>query len=547
LLAVAAAAAGAATGWHPAGSARGGTVVIDESHSNWEWTDIPFDTRLYGQRSLYNYALWKDWIELHHQTRVVRSPLTAADLQSASVLVIKTPTSPYDRDTVRLIERFVRNGGGLWLIGDHTNLYGMSAVLNRVAAPYGLSFAYDDLFPLDHESEDRFEPDRLWPHPMLRGIGVYPFETSCSLRVPWGARHVMLGRRLASEDVDYGHTNFFGDIRLQASERFGVFTQAAELVHGAGRVAAFSDSTNFSNFSMLWPGRRELVRNTIDWLDRTEPAWSGPVRLALAGLALALLATACALGVPAGATRAAALWICLGIQVACAAATSSWCRSGFQERPPLRAMRTIAFDTSVSRFDLPILPPVMTRRPPGWQDFSAFFINAARTGRWPEASGDLESALLHRDAVVMVLPVQPLTRARHEALASFFRRGGRLLLVDSTLETGSAAAGWAAPFGFEIQRVLRPLAGEPAPFAPALSVEVGKGIRRKVTASGAVLAWRDVGKGRMVVMLDGALCSDRALGGVYATPDPYQTSLHRTQAEALDLLLEPVQTGAAGL
>ncbi|MGQ0568273.1 MAG: hypothetical protein ACT4P5_01890, partial [Armatimonadota bacterium] len=143
---------GLAWGHRDTGSASEGRVLIDESRSDWEWTDQPFDHTRYGQRSVYNYGLWKSWIELHYPTRVTRFVPTQSDLRDTDVVIVKTPTAPYDADTIARLERFVRRGGGLYLIGDHTNLFGMSAVLNAVAAPYGIAFLHDDTFPLDHEA-----------------------------------------------------------------------------------------------------------------------------------------------------------------------------------------------------------------------------------------------------------------------------------------------------------------------------------------------------------------------------------------------------------
>lgn len=61
------------------------------------------------------------------------------------VLVFKTPTEPFTDEEVSTIERFVDQGGGLFLIGDHTNLFGMSTYLNKVAAPFRLAFRSDDV------------------------------------------------------------------------------------------------------------------------------------------------------------------------------------------------------------------------------------------------------------------------------------------------------------------------------------------------------------------------------------------------------------------
>ena len=59
---------------------------------------------------------------------------------------------------------------------------------------------------------------------------------------------------------------------------------------GKGRVAAFTDSTSFSNFCVFEPGKKELWMGMLDWLNHSNP-WIDPrYPLLLAGLVLAALA-----------------------------------------------------------------------------------------------------------------------------------------------------------------------------------------------------------------------------------------------------------------
>lgn len=548
LLAVAGALLGLHFGYRQPGILKKGRVLIDESRSDWEWTEPPFDHARYGQRSVYNYNLWKAWIDLHYATRLTRQPPTVEDLLETDVLIIKTPTTPYDPETIRRIERYVRQGGGLYLIGDHTNLFGMSTVLNGIAAPYGLRFEFDDTFPLDHEAYDIFRPRSLVAHPVLRRIESYPFETSCTLRVPWSADHLIVGRRLGAEPVDYGHINFFGNIRLDPTETFGLFTQAAAVTHGAGSVVAFSDSTNFSNFSMLWPGRRELTLNVVDWLNRAAAISAVPVQiLLLVGALTAAAGGALAASRCPKPARAAALWLGVG---ACALVAHQSSRStslAFGTPEARRPFRTVAFDTSLTSFTLEEASPILNRNSePSWDEFNAFFINAARSGVWPEVTRDLAAALRAHETVALVNPVRRPADGETRALAGFLKRGGRLLVLDSILNARSTAPLIVAPFGLTLGRELQTLDAPPRrPVVPALQTEVSDGVHRRVTRGGSVVVWREVGAGRLVVSTDAALFSDHGFGGVYNTPRDRQRDAYEAQEDLLRILLEPRAEGAS--
>ncbi|HZI94019.1 MAG TPA: DUF4350 domain-containing protein [Patescibacteria group bacterium] len=525
---------------HP-GVLKQGRVLIDESRSDWEWTDLPFDNCRYGQRSVYNYSVWRAWIEAHYTTRVTREPPDDADLREADVMIIKTPTRPYDRESLDRIERFVRQGGGLYLIGDHTNLFGMSTVLNQIAAPYGLEFQFDDTFPLDHEAYDIFRPGRL-ASPMLRGIASYAFETSCTLRIPWNARHVIIGRRLGADPVDYGHVNFFGNIRLDPSETFGLFVQTAGVVHGEGRVVAFTDSTNFSNFSMLWPGRRELTLNVIDWLNRSasprERLFDSLVGLLGMGAAVlgAWMMARCG-----KAARAALLWVAVGSYTLASVEASGLTRQEFAAPSPRQRLVTVAFDTSLSSFGLEPASPILSRSDVlSWEGFNTFFINVARSSAWPFVPGGLAQALRTADAVVIVNPVRSASVTDLGAMSGFLRKGGRLLILDSILNDRSTAARIAGAFGMDLKTALLAqdnVAGRP--IGPVLSIGTSKSTHRVVTRGGCVAVWREVGAGRIVVAGDAALLSDHAFGGVYVTPTEAQRESYRAEEELLGILLEP--------
>ncbi len=530
--------AGAGLGWRadaPA-PARRARVLIDESHSNWEWTGIPFDHARYGQRSLYNYALWRRWIELHHETRVLERTPQESDLRSADIVVIKTPTSPYEQAEIARLERFVSRGGGLYLIGDHTNLFGMSVVLNALARPYKIAFRFDDTFPLDHEEGDVFVPGLL-SHPIVNGLGPYPFETSCTLEVPWSAHHVMIGRRLGAEPVDYGHPNFFGDIRLQPSERSGLFVQAAGVEHAKGRVLAFSDSTNFSNFSMLWPGRRDLTLRILGWLAPREPAGPGgraPIWWAAA--ALAGLGGALMLRGAGHRAAAAAVWCALlaGAAGAWAGATHG---KGLGIPQPREPIRTIAFDMEHADPGLdPVSPVLGSPRGAGWDRFNALFINAARSGLWPEAAHDLSAAMRSHDRIVMVNPRRRLSSVQEAELRSWVRLGGRLLVLDSIRNEASTASGLLAPYGLAPVTALRPLAGEESATAPALDARAAPESRAVSLSGGGRAVIRRYGRGTVILAHDAALWSDFAAGGVYVAATPQREEIYRGHRGLIDLL-----------
>ena len=52
-------------------------------------------------------------------------------------------------------------------------------------------------------------------------------------------------------------------------DRFGRFVQAAVVPYGRGRIAVFSDSTLFSNFTLFASSQVDYALRTLDYLHRT--------------------------------------------------------------------------------------------------------------------------------------------------------------------------------------------------------------------------------------------------------------------------------------
>ena len=94
-------------------------------------------------------------------------------------------------------------------------------------------------------------------------------------------RAVIRSTGLRNLPADYHVSNFYPQVEDHAYSRYGAFVQLWATRRGAGRVAAFTDSTVFSNFSTFEPGKAELMLGMLEWLNHRN------VPLASATLAIA--------------------------------------------------------------------------------------------------------------------------------------------------------------------------------------------------------------------------------------------------------------------
>ncbi len=435
---------GMALAFNDPGRLKSGRVVIDETHANWEWTDIPFDTTSVGIHAEYNYRCLYDYIARHYKVARCTSGLTPSLLDTTDIVIIKTPTEPYGEDEINAIVEFVKNGGGLILIGDHTNLFGMSAYLNEIARQFGMRFRYDDTFDVATTSLTVFTPDRIAYHPSVRKVEEFSFLTSCSIDADPFVEPVMVGSGLGSEDVDYSHPNFFGNITFDLSDRFGLFLQAAARKFGEGRVLLFTDSTCFSNFCMFSDGKAEFVSGFLDYLNRKGKRFGCiPLLVGLASFSGLLLLMA-SKSLKTLSLLTGLLCLLVGIHLGSELSSALYGRLTI-----LDPGRTVLFDTNHSRagfFDYFGLSDERTSA-----DYTEFFISTQRIGFQPVATHLARLKQLAPAAVVVVEPSKHFSQDEIDMVKSYVKDGGRLLVLDSILNGTSTADELLGNFGMSLK------------------------------------------------------------------------------------------------
>lgn len=445
LAATAAAAWIVAFGFIDLGSAQRGRVLFDDSHGPWEPVATPFGPADFGQKLSYAYSSFFQLLHWHYDVeRWASGPLTDAVLANRDVLIVKTPTQPFTDAEVSAVERFVRAGGGLMLIGDHTNLFGMTTHLNKLARPFGLAFVRDDTFALPNEAQSHWREPSWLSHPVAADIRRFEFETSCTLDVPLTARAPMIGYGLGADPADYSRPGFFGNIHLDDKDDFGFFVQHAVLDYKRGRVAVLSDSTPLSNFSVFFPGRRELALSTVEFLNHrpTAARYVPFIAFLIACAALLIMLGGRQLTAPLPTACALAAGMVAGSLIALPTSRPL-------PVPPIRqAVHTVSFDRSLCD---PVLPSVLSMdEHDNATAIDTFFVAAQRLGYLPAVADDVPPRLGRGDAIVLMSPERMPDRAHLTALMRFVSRGGSLLIVDGLLQHHDATAAVAQAFGFGI-------------------------------------------------------------------------------------------------
>jgi hypothetical protein len=430
------------------GQRKNGRVLVDEYHSDWEPTERPFDTNWYGNDSGYNYACIYDYCSRFYEMSRLNNPINDAALENCDVLMVKVPTSRYTPDEITTIERFVESGGGLMLVGEHTNVFNTGVYINDIARIFGFSFRYDCLFDIDTIFTQLY-PLPLVPHPIIQNMPPLNFAVSCSVSPGKSfGRAVIRSTGLKNLPADYHASNFYPQVEDRADMRYGAFIQLWTTRHGAGRVIAFTDSTIFSNFATFEPGKAELMLGMLEWLNHRNSSFNPQPLFIFIGI----IFLACALVLSRNFGGAWFIIIGAGLLGWSIAAVSV--RAIHQYSIPLpqaqRPMVKVVMDRTVCDAILP----------------TSGFISGEKNGfgifeRWILRLGYFTSRRSGRDAftgnlLVFTHPNLTVGNEFRDELVDYVVSGGKVLILDSPENTQSTANSLLYPFGLTVNHNSRP-------------------------------------------------------------------------------------------
>jgi hypothetical protein len=544
LVALAAALVTSAIDWDPPGMRKAGRVMVVERHSEWSPTTKPYDTtwfvepRLFGESSGYNYArIYRYLQQFYEMSQLLESDaIDDATLGRCDVLVIKMPTHRYSPEEVGAVRRFVARGGGLLMIGDHTNYEGLATTMNDIIRPMGFIYRDDLLFGFHYRDDPRLRPKALpneqlnvnsaVPHPALERVPPMGFCVSCSIDPGWsGGRAAIANTGLWSMGPDYHAENYFPIPEHCPEMRYGAFVQLWAARHAAGRVLAFTDSTVFSNFCLGQPGKTELMLGMIEWLNRRSP-WLDP-RPWLLLLALPPLAVGCRM---AGARRET--WLALVAACACGWAAASWAVAAAQQRAMptpecLRPQPCVVIDRTLSQ--VPLSQGEQTQGDgAGYGLFEQWIARldcyTVRKEGAEEFSGDV---------LAVLCPSRPVTEEFQQRLERYVAAGGKLLVIDSPENKNSTADRLLGRFGLSFRRD-RPWKGRLSTVAELPVVEVDSAWQvsggKPIAALGQlpVAATAVFGRGSVTAIGFGSLWNDQRMGGDWGRqPSPEVEARYR--------------------
>jgi hypothetical protein len=542
------------------GVEKNGRVLIDEYHSQWEDTLRPLDTEWYGLLSTYNYYSWAQWLSYYYDVeKNTNNTFTQELLGGYDILILKCPTQSYTLQEIQSIKTFVDNGGGLYLIGDHTNVFGMNTFLNQVAEEFGIRFKTDATYELGTGDLSTYKPDRVFRHPIIQHVTQFDFMTSCtleptSLLASLRMENIIIGDRVTSEPGTYATENFFRESVSSPDSEYGYLLQAAAIKYGHGRVVAFTDSTVFSSFSMFTDGYPSFTLGALEYLNRVNSF----AYLNMIFLGIALISFIALIIVLRDSKKTKVLWMFLCAGLLAFSAVAPFCSYLNEQSYLLPSEKVefihVCFEQEHSSYNISLKPSATLGNDKN--NYGTFFVWTQRVGCIPSLQGTLDDSITHGDIVVIVNPAQPFIDTDAQKLTSYLERGGRVLLMDSITNTKSTANELIGNFGLWVttntndQLVYTNTTNNQSQgtighvLSPYLSITGGKQIlnttKNETVASMVEFLNTTTGHiGKLVVFVDAYSFSDAIMGGTFTEPTDQQRTIYNTEFFLFKEILKP--------
>ena len=276
----------------PSSRARRTILVHNRGGLDWDRPVFgkfgPFNSGMFGLLPVYLRANGYSFEVLDRDT------VTMDDLGNTQILVLINSPKLWAGAELEAVRNFVANGGGLLVLGDHTDVFGLMRGFNTLLNGFDIQFRFDSAYHARAgwrgclaTSADTVTSGWEAGSPMV-AIGA-------SLDLRGFARPILTGRYGHSDDGVRSNLigSYLGNYRLDQDEMLGDQVLMATTTFGRGRIVVLGDTTPFQG------GQSNSFERTsgrlLAWLSRPNSLTERPPwRIAIA---LAWLAVLCAVWV----------------------------------------------------------------------------------------------------------------------------------------------------------------------------------------------------------------------------------------------------------
>jgi hypothetical protein len=242
-------------------------ITFDESHGLWETVNAEYTPSSFGRGANYTYSLLKEYTtSLGYKTSIFSNENQELP-NKGGLFVLKMPTLALSDLFIVKITDWVRGGGSLLVISDHTDLYDSAQNINKLIT-FNSGAALSDKAVFDKNGFPN-KPNFYLSNVLAGHHGgndvFFPWQTGTSINsAPLiSNRFISYGMSFAENGI-YSNQNRFGDFVPDLKDSYLNHTAGIAWPLGSGNIILIADSTPWSNFSIYKSQYKHLYKSIID-------------------------------------------------------------------------------------------------------------------------------------------------------------------------------------------------------------------------------------------------------------------------------------------
>jgi len=192
-----------------------------------------------------------------YNSSIIDEPISAKTLRGISVLIINTPVRNFSSIEIDHLARFVEEGGGLFVLGDHTNVQNCYVTLNPLVDRFSVKLNFDYSI--------------LWePHfSSIAGFDSYEETAGATISVNTWDGIIFYSLKYTTW-ADQGNWSapdnaFIGNLTPEEHEEYGFLPICATVNYGEGRVIVISNGDSMNGVLLLH--NHKFLASVIDYLN----------------------------------------------------------------------------------------------------------------------------------------------------------------------------------------------------------------------------------------------------------------------------------------
>lgn len=262
---------------------EGPTVLFDHYHARKQnHVDYQLDKGVYTYQGAFGYSRFVEHLERNDWwwEEIRSTGLTAAKLAEFDVLFINLLSDDrpdFTNAEVDAIIEYVNNGGGLFVIADHTNVYDHGERVNRFLKPMGVEVLFYTAvdFPPEHSVAGLgwIKVDDIRSHPVMNGVEQISLQTGGPMRADNSEFEIAYTSEESFGDLwnKESGLGYYGDWSFKEEDDIrGPLAVHIAAEYGEGRIVIAGDQNMFGDPWLNFVDNFQLGMNSMEWLAKME-------------------------------------------------------------------------------------------------------------------------------------------------------------------------------------------------------------------------------------------------------------------------------------